>query len=217
MPRAIRQGIKVVSCVEYKNNFLCERVWISDHGDATVCDLLRVPTCLALRRCPAPSPLCCSAVCAGGVPQTAVKFLCKRWGCGGGDYPQAGYIWKAFVGCAVWTSCWVCTDETSCPQLCVQSCSSRRPVQVGRAAREPGTTRRQYQQACHWLNDTSALGRPLPSVWRSDSSDHQELSKRSSTVSDTRWGLIGRSLNQQTSDSRLISPLNLESASFVFK
>lgn len=35
-------------------------------------------TCVVLRRCPAPSHPCCLAICAGGVPQTAVKFLCKR-------------------------------------------------------------------------------------------------------------------------------------------
>lgn len=81
MPRAIRQGIKVVSCAEYKNNFLFEREQISehDHTHTVVSDPLRVPTFLALRRCPAPSPLCCSAICAAGVPPTAVKFLCKRW------------------------------------------------------------------------------------------------------------------------------------------
>lgn len=77
MPRAIRQGIKVVSCAEYKNNFLFERVWTSEQED-TMCDHLRVPTCVVLRRCPAPSHPCCLAICAGGVPQTAVKFLCKR-------------------------------------------------------------------------------------------------------------------------------------------
>lgn len=44
-----------------------------------VSDALRSPTFLARRRCPAPSPLYSSAICAGGVPQTAVKFLCKRW------------------------------------------------------------------------------------------------------------------------------------------
>lgn len=37
MPRAIRQGIKVVSCAEYKNNFLFERVQISEHDHALLC------------------------------------------------------------------------------------------------------------------------------------------------------------------------------------
>ena len=84
IPRAIRQGIKVVSCAEYKNNFLFERGFVFcffkvDHLKAKhnwLClrmgvFILRYPTYLTLMKCPVDSPPGWLTICAGVVPHTA--------------------------------------------------------------------------------------------------------------------------------------------------
>lgn len=75
IPRAIRQGISVVSCPEYKYNFLLENRF--QQGTFKRYNIINMkviiqchPTCWPQTKCPSVSPQCCTTMCATRVPHT---------------------------------------------------------------------------------------------------------------------------------------------------